>query len=546
MKKLLLCLLLALPLAAQGQMSVSLTFPPGPYAYFPNTAQYPFCPATGTCSGTITAPAVVVGGAVGGIVSTVWAYQSGATFVPNIPTAPTSFSFSMESGVSWMVGTWKVTVTSGTSQVASATFDLRATRILNVNASTAPVYATCTGVPCIGSITTPTVTISGGSGSYLYGWPCGDNWAFLAAIQYPNVVTAQVQVPYGVTWTACAETLKGIDTVSGAIGYQGGVPSSANSTTFSVTNPATVTVTASSYSVAGSCTNVQYCTVNLSKPTAAATGGAGTYTYTWEYVSGNTGFVNNMSLNKFTFGFVNYTTPVSAVWRVKAVDSNGITGYSPGVTLTAAWIVPPALVVALGYTAVTTPCPTSAPCTATTLAPSVGINNGSGAYAYSAWAYVAGTACTITGTPPAAQFACAVPSGSTSISSTYRIQATDTATGATGWSPNFVITSTPAVLAASTDGDAFGYCMAAKTCTATSNYVTCSAFGGTPPYTYAWSRVSGTAYAVSGTLTNVRRWALTHAVPYVTSAVYRCTVTDSKAATASSMVSVSSEHDSNL
>jgi hypothetical protein len=64
--------------------------------------------------------------------------------------------------------------------------------------------------------------------------------------------------------------------------------------------------------------------------------------------------------------------------------------------------------------------------------------------------------------------------------------------------------------------------------------VTCSATGGSPPYTYAWSYVSGTTATVNSATsatTTFTRTGTTDLLGNTLSGYYKCTVTDSVAVT---------------
>lgn len=90
----------------------------------------------------------------------------------------------------------------------------------------------------------------------------------------------------------------------------------------------------------------------------------------------------------------------------------------------------------------------------------------------------------------------------------------------------------PLPLVATTDHSSVsGSCITSNTsCTATTTTVTCAATGGSPPYSYAWSYVSGTTATVNSATsaaTTFTRTGNTGLTQTTYSGVYRCTVTDS-------------------
>ena len=74
--------------------------------------------------------------------------------------------------------------------------------------------------------------------------------------------------------------------------------------------------------------------------------------------------------------------------------------------------------------------------------------------------------------------------------------------------------------------------------TVTTGSVTVTASGGTGPYTYAWTNVSGDTFTVTSPTAATTTFSITVAVDEVKTAQYRCTVTDSLAATYAVDVSV--------
>lgn len=101
-------------------------------------------------------------------------------------------------------------------------------------------------------------------------------------------------------------------------------------------------------------------------------------------------------------------------------------------------------------------------------------------------------------------------------------------------------------LSASANG-VFGDCLSPSpplSCTASTSTSTCSGVGGTAPYTYAFSYVSGTTATAVGT-GNTRyftRSGLTSVACLNYTGAYRCTVTDAALATATASVNVSTTH----
>lgn len=68
-------------------------------------------------------------------------------------------------------------------------------------------------------------------------------------------------------------------------------------------------------------------------------------------------------------------------------------------------------------------------------------------------------------------------------------------------------------------------------CTTNDLFVTVN--GGTAPYTYTWSRVSGSATpAIYNTSPNYAIWSATSSTPTTMNAVWHCVVTDHKGKTA--------------
>lgn len=74
--------------------------------------------------------------------------------------------------------------------------------------------------------------------------------------------------------------------------------------------------------------------------------------------------------------------------------------------------------------------------------------------------------------------------------------------------------------------------------TVTTGSVTVTASGGTGPYTYAWTRVTGETFTPTAATSATTAFQITVAAEDVKTAQYRCTVTDSLSATYAVDVSV--------
>lgn len=112
-----------------------------------------------------------------------------------------------------------------------------------------------------------------------------------------------------------------------------------------------VNATSRSVTTGGASTISQSVTPSV---TASASGGSGSYSYLWEFVSGASEVVANGAANGASFSTSTANQPQgstrSAIWRVRVTDSNGVVGYGPDVTFSH---------VAQAYTVDVTPDPIS-------------------------------------------------------------------------------------------------------------------------------------------------------------------------------------------
>lgn len=80
-----------------------------------------------------------------------------------------------------------------------------------------------------------------------------------------------------------------------------------------------------------------------------------------------------------------------------------------------------------------------------------------------------------------------------------------------------------------------------ESCTSVTASISCTPSGGTPPYTYSWSKVSGEGSINTSTSDGFVRVALLNICPSTNvSGIYNCTVTDSLGDQSSQNVTFSS------
>ena len=95
-------------------------------------------------------------------------------------------------------------------------------------------------------------------------------------------------------------------------------------------------------------------------------------------------------------------------------------------------------------------------------------------------------------------------------------------------------------LNAQKNGDAYGEVVGGGL--ATTNSVTITASGGVAGYTYAWTRISGSAFSISNASAATVTWSYSVAAPNDTTETWRCTVTDSALSTTTVDVTVQIVH----
>lgn len=176
----------------------------------------------------------------------------------------------------------------------------------------------------------------------------------------------------------------------------------------------------------------------------------------------------------------------------------------------------------------------------TTSAATASATGGVPGYTY-AWTYVSGTAFTIDSPASATTtFTQTVTAGST-INAVYRCTVTDSALN--------TASSTAAVAATASVIPALAFSVPPSDVSSvrsgggslTSSVSAGVASGGTAPYSYAWTYVSGDVFTINSPSSNSTTFTTTLIAGQTKTGVYRLTVTDSVAATVSATVTIELE-----
>ncbi|RKR04851.1 putative secreted protein (Por secretion system target) [Flavobacterium sp. 90] len=380
-------------------------------------------------------------------------------------------------------GTYTVTITDGNLCQTTQSFTITEPNALV--ATIVPTDVSCNG----GTNGSATVTATGGTGTYSYSWsPTGGNSATASgltagtytvtvtdanscsttqsvSIAEPTVLVASIGVQTDIT-------CNGLNNGSATVAVTGGTgtytyvwsPSGGTAATATGLSPGTYTVTVTD---ANSCFTTQAFTITeptvlaasaagqtdiachggfTGSATVAATGGTGTYTYSWSPSGGTAATATGLSAGTYT---------------VIVTDANNCFT-TQSFTLTE----PNALVATIVPTDVTCNGGSNGSATAT-------VTGGTGTYTYS-WAPTGGTAATASGL----------------AAGTYTVTVTDANSCTTTQS---VSIAEPSALVASIGGQTDVTCNGLNNGSATVN-----ATGGTGTYTYSWSPTGGTAATATG------------------------------------------------
>lgn len=82
--------------------------------------------------------------------------------------------------------------------------------------------------------------------------------------------------------------------------------------------------------------------------------------------------------------------------------------------------------------------------------------------------------------------------------------------------------------------------------TPSTNNVTAAVSGGTAPYTYSWTRVSGDVFTTSNPTAATTHWSIAVGINDIKTAVYKCTVTDNLGVTGFDTVGVEVDWDNGV
>ncbi|RYD97014.1 MAG: T9SS type A sorting domain-containing protein [Sphingobacteriales bacterium] len=518
---------------SNGSASVSVTGGTGTYTYswapFGGTADTATGLIAGTytvtitdanlCSATqsitITEPTILIASigtqtnvsCNGGVNGSATVTATGGTGAYTYSWAP--FGGTADTATGLAAGTYTVTVTDANNCTATQSFTITEPTLLVASASAQ------TDVTCNGSATgSATVAATGGTGSYTYSWSPSGGTADTASGLTAGTYTATVTDANG-----CSATQS-----------------------FTITEPAALVATASSQ------TNISCNGAANGAATVTATGGTGSYTYSWSPSGGTADTATGLTAGTYT---------------ATVTDANGCTA-TQSFTITEPAILAVAVNVLTNVT-----CNAGSDAAATAI-----VSGGTGAYTYS-WAPTGGTADTASGlsagtytvtvtdangciatqtftiNEPSPIVATALVQANVSCNGEANGSAIVNATGGTGaytysWSPSGGTAATATGLAAGTYTvtvtDANG-CFATQSVTITQplalfasasaqTNITCNgsatgsatvaATGGTGTYTYSWSPSGGTTATATG----------------LAAGTYTATVTDANGCTATQAFSI--------
>lgn len=290
--------------------------------------------------------------------------------------------------------------------------------------------------------------------------------------------------------------------------------------------PSTFTVTASNYAPNGGGSGSGPFTTGSCIITST---GQSDFTYAWSRKSGDSSIsISSATAQSVTWSATGTSQTKSAVWACTVTDSTGRVATSPDITVSLSFN---STVAHLSSTTATATMQGNG--TLTTSAVSVIVDSGTAPYTY-LWEKVGGDSISITSsTASSSTFSGTGVAGQT-LTAQFRCKVTSTG-GEFSYTDTLTVTLTytKVTLSAGVDntyilGETYGESGPTFT-----NAVTCTASGGTAPYTYQWSRLTGDSgsFAVTPNLASTYICRYGSYVAYYKS-TWKCTVTDATGATA--------------
>ena len=472
----------------------------------------PAAARTVTIGTSNTASTVMTPSVAGGVAPYTYSWQrtvGSVSTTTNPAAASVSVSATLLPGQS-AVETWTLTVTDAAGHTASGdtvvTFNNPGTALGLSFSPTSPrsdaadpglVSVQVTGVP------------TGGIQPFTYAWTHGTGTR--TVVSNASIVNPVVSATLGVGETV-AEQWK--LTVTDAVGK-----TITGTSTVTLTTPAAMalTLTAARTATATAATSGLATTAAV---TMTTTGGRSPYTYSWSRIAGSRSTASNAAIVATQFSAqLDLGETMSETWRVTVTDSVGHT-QSADTVVTFTY---PASALSLAFT----------PTTPRTDAPDPGLisvlvagapKGGIPPYSY-AWTHVTGTRTTVSDAASASTTIGATLAAGETVSEQWRLTVTDAAAKTVSGAVTATLTA-PAVLAVPL-ADTKTITASSTTAGVASAAVTSTATGGRSPYTYSWTRVSGSRSTATSPTTATTGLSATVALGETIVETWRETATDS-------------------
>ena len=494
-------------------------------------------PTAGTiCVGGSYAPSVAATGGTG-VYTYQWKYNTtGSTYANVVAGTPSNSTYTNGTTATMTIsgniasGTYnyKCVVTDAGSGCGTATSNAA---ILTVNALPSISSQPTAGTICVGGSYVPSVTATGGSGSYSYQWQYNTSGS-----TYANVVAGTPSNSTYTNGTTAAMTVSG-NIGSGVYNYKCVVTDAGSGCGTVTSNAAVLTVNAlPSISTQPSVGNI--CVGGSYAPSVTVTGGTGVYTYQWKYNTNGNTYANVTNSTPSNSTYTNGTTSTLTVsgsiaagsYTYQCVVTDAGSGCGSVTSSDAVLTVNALPSISSQPTAGTI-------CVGGSYAPSVAATGGTGVYTYQ-WKYnTTGStyASVVAGTPSNSTYTngtTATMTISGNIASgtyNYKCVVTDAGSGCGTATSNAAILTVNALPSISSQPTAGTICVGGS-------YVpSVTATGGSGSYSYQWQyNTSGSTYAnvVAGTPSNSTYTNGTTSAMTVSGNIgsgvynYKCVVTD--------------------